>query len=112
MLYRGYREKNLFRSLTKQKEIILKVLAKKDSSDVKEDDDKERASPERERHDSVDSEPMLTIDDSVNSDEREITDATVASELRILELAEQLEERLFVAFLHSKVTTILTVILM
>ena len=88
----------------------MKVLVEKDNSDVKEDDDK-KASPERERHDSVDSEPMLTIDDSVNNDEREITDATVASELRILELAEQLEERLFVAFLHSKVTTVLAMMM-
>ena len=67
-----------------------------------EDVDK-KPSPERERHDSVDSEPMLTIDDSMTNDECGIADATVTSELRILELAEQLEERLFVAFLHSKV---------
>ena len=87
----------------------MKVLAEKDNVDAKEDDDKKMTlSPERERHDSVDSEPMLTIDDSVDNDEHEITDTTVASELRILELAEQLEERLFIAFLHSKVTTVLT----
>lgn len=86
----------------------MKVLAEKDDCDIKEEDDdddeKKKASPERERHDSVDSEPMLTIDDSVTNDECEITNATVASELRILELAEQLEERLFVATLNSKVT--------
>ena len=53
-----------------------------------------------------------TIDDSgANNDheEREITDPTIASELRILELAEQLEERLFVAFLHSKVTIVCSI---
>lgn len=87
----------------------MKVLAEKDGCDIKEllEEDK-KTSPERERHDSVDSEPMLTIDDSVTNDECEITDATVASELRILELAEQLEERLFVAFLHSKVIAVFT----
>ena len=66
----------------------------------------------RKRLDSVDSELMLTIDDSgANNDheEREITDPTIASELRILELAEQLEERLFVAFLHSKVTIVCSI---
>ena len=111
--YRGYREKYLFRSLTKHKEAIMKVLTEKDSCGIKEDNDKKvKTSPERERHDSVDSEPMLTIDDSgANNDheEREITDPTIASELRILELAEQLEERLFVAFLHSKVTIVCSI---
>ena len=61
----------------------MKVLAEKDNSDVKEDDEKMKASPERKRHDSVDSEPMLTIDDSVYNDEHKITNAVVASELRI-----------------------------
>ena len=111
---RGYREKTLFRSLTKHKEVILKVLAEKEGRDVKEEAEKEggdikeedekKPSPEIERHDSVDSEPALTIDDTVNNNEYEITDTKIASELRILELAEQLEERLFIAFLHSKVT--------
>ena len=92
----------------------MKVFAEKDSCSIKEDDDKkvETSVPERERHDSVDSEPMLTIDDSgANNDheEHEITDPTIASELRILELAEQLEERLLVAFLHSKVTIVCSI---
>ena len=106
---RGYREKNLFRSLTKRKEVVTKVLGEKENCGVKEDgggDGDKKVSPQKERHDSVDSEPMLTIDDSAGSDECEITDPTVASELRILELAEQLEERLFVAFLHSKVMAV------
>ena len=116
---RGYREKTLFRSLTKLKEIIMKVLAEKEGRDVKEEDKKEGSDikekdekDEKERHNSTDSEPALTIDDSVNNDECEITDTKIASELRILELAEQLEERLFVAFLHSKVRACLNVQLM
>ena len=66
----------------------------------------------KKRLDSMDSELMLTIDDSeANNDheEREITDPTITSELRILKLAEQLEERLFVAFLHSKVTIVCSI---
>ena len=57
----------------------------------------------RQRSCSIDSEPMLTIDDSVVDVDSDVNDTAVKSELRILELAEQLEERLFVAFLHSKV---------
>ena len=93
----------------------MKVLDETESCDVKDGDKKssperecnnsEEEHSERERHDSVDSEPMLTIDDSVANDECEISDARITSELRILELAEHLEERLFVAFLHSKVNT-------
>ena len=73
----------------------MKMFVEKDSCSIKEDDKKIETSPEKECHDSVNSEPMLTIDDSgANNDheEREITDPTIASELRILELAEQLEE--------------------
>ena len=88
----------------------MKVLSEKDNCDIKENNGKKvKMSLERERHDSVDSELMLTIDDSgTNNDheEHEIADPTIASELRILELAEQLEERLFVAFLHSEVTIV------
>ena len=91
----------------------MNLFTEKDSCSIKEDDDKKiETSPEKERHDSVDSEPMLTIDDSGTNnghEEREITDPTIASELRILELAEQLEERLFVAFLHSKVTIVCSI---
>jgi len=112
--YRGYREKHLFRSLTKHKEIITKTLEEKEDDEIRPCDEEDpmadqdtiaghKMSPMRQRSCSVDSEPMLTIDDSVVDVEGDVNDTAVKSELKILELAEQLEERLFVAFLHSKV---------